>query len=48
MEPSFDVNTSMCLLLGTNFKDQTPHIVNPLNNEKIFVFYDPAHMLKLV
>lgn len=42
------VNTSMCLSLGTNFKDQTPHIVNPLNNEKIFVFYDPAHMLKLV
>lgn len=38
----------MCLSFGTNFKEQTLHIINPSTNKKIFVFYDPAHMLKLV
>lgn len=42
------VNTSMCTVLGANFNDDSPFILNPATNEKIFTFYDAAHMIKLV
>lgn len=43
------VNTKMCTELGANFDllDNRPYLEIP-NNEKLYIFYDPAHMLKLI
>lgn len=46
------VNLSMCTHLGANF-DYTsnnfkPWFLNPFDKNKIFIFLDPCHMLKLV
>lgn len=45
-------NISMCELLGANLnvysKDFQPFFINPFNQEKIYVFVDPCHMLKLI
>lgn len=39
------VNTSMCTKLGANCNDNSPFILNPATNEKIFTFYDAAHLI---
>lgn len=42
------VNTSMCESLGTQFSTGKSFIINPVNKENIYCFYDPAHMIKLI
>lgn len=45
------VNLSMCTALGANFElgnNFKPYIVHNITKEKIFCFFDPCHMLKLV
>jgi hypothetical protein len=45
------VNLAMCRKLGANFEVDTlhfkPFIINPANSQKIFVIWDPSHMIKL-
>ncbi|KAF2888012.1 hypothetical protein ILUMI_18161, partial [Ignelater luminosus] len=45
-------NLSMCSHLGANFTypsvDFKPWIIDPFTKEKIFIFWDACHMLKLV
>jgi hypothetical protein len=45
------VNLAMCRKLGVNFEVDTlhfkPFIINPANSQKIFVIWDPSHMIKL-
>lgn len=39
----------MCKKLGANFeKDFKPFFINPATKEKVFCFFDPCHMIKLV
>lgn len=45
------VNVTMCTELGANFtlgQNFKPYFINPANKEKVFCFFDPCHMLKLV
>jgi len=44
------VNTSMCTSLGACFElaNSKPFFLNPITKEKVFAFYDPAHMIKLI
>lgn len=45
------VNTTMCTVLGANFqigKAFKPYFINPATKEKMFCFFDPCHMIKLV
>jgi len=44
------VNTSMCTSLRAGFEISVPKpfFVNPITKEKVFTFYHPAHMIKLV
>lgn len=42
------VNTKMCEALGADFCRKTPFILNPKLKEKIYIFYDAAHMVKLI
>lgn len=45
------VNLNMCTTLGANFTYDSnfkPWIIHPVKNEKIFIFLDPSHMIKLV
>lgn len=42
------VNQSMYSFLGANLKSFKPFISNSITKEKINIFLDPAHMLKLV
>lgn len=44
-------NIPACNLLGAclnSEKDFRPYILNPVNKEKIFIMFDPPHMIKLV
>lgn len=44
-------NINMCTYLGASFdyyNEFKPYFINPYNNETIFVFFDPCHMIKLV
>lgn len=44
-------NVPMCVKLGANLdvysKDFKPYIMNPITNERIYVYLDPCHMEKL-
>ncbi|KAF0706885.1 THAP-type domain-containing protein, partial [Aphis craccivora] len=42
------VNLSMCTSLGADLNTKTPYIQNPNTLEKILVFHDQAHMIKLI
>jgi len=42
------VNLSMCTSLGADLNTNTPYIQNPNTFEKILVFHDQAHMIKLI
>lgn len=43
-------NISLCELLGASFdvNDPVPYFINPFNKQKVFIFFDPCHMLKLL
>lgn len=43
-------NLMLCVLLGCSFdvKDPKPYFINPTNGSKIFIIFDPCHMLKLL
>lgn len=45
-----NVNTTMCTSLGANFdlSNPKPYFINPTTKEKVYTFYDPAHMIKLI
>lgn len=44
-----NVNTRMCTELGANFNYENPHaFIISKYDEKLFIFLDPAHMLKLI
>lgn len=51
---TFDASTSnvaMATQLGANIQDINnlkTYFLHPVTNEKIFIFYDPCHMLKLI
>lgn len=45
------VNINMCISLGANFeigKNVKPYFIDPATQNKIYCFFDPCHMLKLV
>lgn len=42
------VNLSMCTSLGADLNTKTPYIQNPNTFEKILVFHDQAHVIKLI
>lgn len=44
------VNKSMCETLGANFHPEhlKPFIQHPVTKEKIYLFFDSCHILKLV
>lgn len=49
----FSSNISMCSLLGaditnTDVSKIKPFFVNPIDNSKIYIIYDPSHMIKLI
>lgn len=44
-------NFTTCTLLGASFnvfKDFRPFIINPINEEKVYIILDPPHMIKLI
>lgn len=44
-------NFTTCTLLGAcfdTFKDFRPYIINPISKEKVYIFLDAPHMLKLI
>lgn len=48
----FSANHKMCELLGANLnvhsEDFRPFLINPTNDEKIYILKDPSHMQKLI
>lgn len=45
------VNINMCTCLGANFeigKNFQLHFIDPATQNKIYCFFDPCHMLKLI
>lgn len=45
-----NVNTTMCTYLGANFdlSNPKPYFINPPTKEKVYTFYETAHMTKLI
>lgn len=41
-------NVSMCLKLNTNVYEGKPYFKHPINDHNIYIFFDAAHMLKLI